>query len=1430
MSTDKPFNIRDSIDQVYLSTVGNDECLNSEGWAQWLAARREMFQQKYLLDPEQLVADQRREQSISRDYQGREILELLQNATDAAKASGVPGQVHVELNGSFLIVANTGRPFTVGGVKSLQTPDLSPKHSKNSKYIGSKGLGFRSILNWTRHPIILSGNLSLAYNADYVHQLIHTLAAKHEQINQVLGDAASESDFPVPLLPFPMHLGSSANRNFVEDKVLFARCEALKDKGFDTVVGMPFDRDQGFANALSQVDILRPEFLLFAEGLSELAVIVNDTGKEANEYWHKTWHAEKQPGDTITIVEKDGVSGEQSQQNWRLYTQTGLIDKNLLQDKDDPDNYHLVVAFQKEGLAEPDNLYSFFPTSIPLPVNALCHASLELEQNRKHLQDGAANHFVLARLAEFLAEKIEEQGVVSDDMHLPRKLIAPENLLQGYQADIEPFENAFIADLKHRKVLPTIGGQLVAAAEAITFPFWLGSYNWVPVDIFPNMVMAMDRDTQRFCDLLEVEEIEGKQFVKQLQGAKTLSLEQRASIALGIIDENLGGSFCYQGLLLDTEGNSLDEDDSVYLPGGSLGEGLVFPDWARVKILYEPLWELLQGKRVRDSARALAIFGVQEYALGALISGLVSAANAAAKEQDEYTVRSTLLLSLYQLYKRYDDPEERPAFPKNLTAIVINQTDEWVPAKRAYFGTGYSGVGEIVSVLYTSMREKLIADKNRYLALGVSEEQLFCFLSWLGVAEWPRMLKLREVESKFKEYALPRLDYPAIFSESNRYRFDNYDALPEGCRFWNVRSLDGIDAIVAADSGTILAWLAKDPRASGWLQDDEKNGTLGFVPHGCQNARLYEGELPSYIHWKIKTSPWLSSGVGKPMAPIECMVNDAAITGIFPKPLQPNKEILQEYSISSELLRLAWLNAGVRSSVEDLESEEIYGLMTEFPERDLGGKLIRKLYNWMVKSADFALELDETGENYQAFIDGGKIYASQGDREGYYPVGEAYHVDVEGFPQELLKSLPIVRLPKKRGAEKIRRVFGINVLDKKAVNEQVVHHTVAACTELANQHFQRAKKYIEIFRRSQFAKAPGQALFERLQIRVCEQIKSQITFNEQMLENQLPQWTYSIQGDQLFICCNPQNANEPYHPLLATTLGDAVASIFGLTDGDSFSKIYQCDEESRAELLGKMIGDDLDDDLDAELQRLIDESLGDSESEPMVTLGPVPEPPPLRPPSSMPPVAPQPEISSAPKTPVWNVPAGVTAEPLDHTPKAPGARIDKRVSSGTGAGGSGNGTGSGTSAPKSDGKAGESLAMLFEESQGRFPLYIGHIQGYKAEGADVLSFRNKEERAVFRSGEDQRAALVERVIESKEKWSGGLVKLTDYEVNAAAKWKDKYFIYRFTPIDTVAVEYQLTALSNPLAQLEAVASSIEISLDAATTALKFKLSGNNYNE
>ncbi len=106
-----------------------------------------------------VVAYYNDEQQTTGDYNGRQILELLQNADDA-KASLV--SFKLDTNNKELVFYNDGESFTLEGIKSIMIPHYSSKVS--STYIGNKGLGFRSILNWANSVSIYSACLKIEFS------------------------------------------------------------------------------------------------------------------------------------------------------------------------------------------------------------------------------------------------------------------------------------------------------------------------------------------------------------------------------------------------------------------------------------------------------------------------------------------------------------------------------------------------------------------------------------------------------------------------------------------------------------------------------------------------------------------------------------------------------------------------------------------------------------------------------------------------------------------------------------------------------------------------------------------------------------------------------------------------------------------------------------------------------------------------------------------------------------------------------------------------------------------------------------------------------------------------------------------------------------------------------------------------------------------
>ncbi len=100
---------------------------------------------------------------VAKEYRGRAVLELLQNAHDVlGRVSGDDRrQVSFVLNSSpmqpELLIANSGRPFLREDFRGICQLAQSPKDPNES--VGNKGLGFRSVLELTTRPEVWSTTL-----------------------------------------------------------------------------------------------------------------------------------------------------------------------------------------------------------------------------------------------------------------------------------------------------------------------------------------------------------------------------------------------------------------------------------------------------------------------------------------------------------------------------------------------------------------------------------------------------------------------------------------------------------------------------------------------------------------------------------------------------------------------------------------------------------------------------------------------------------------------------------------------------------------------------------------------------------------------------------------------------------------------------------------------------------------------------------------------------------------------------------------------------------------------------------------------------------------------------------------------------------------------------------------------------------------------
>lgn len=1375
-------------------------------WADWLQQEKKLFSQVYALKPTNLIAEQRREREISTDYEGREILELLQNAADAAKDSQQHGRVRIELNSSGLIVANTGKEFSADGVSSLQLANISPKRNKEKQLIGSKGLGFRAVLNWSRQPIIRSGSLGLAYNEVFASEQILSLAKKYQNIADALAVEKSRSTL---LLPFPLQITHDTSKEYLNIHFV-ERCDALLSDGFDTVIAMPFDRATSFKNAITQLNELRPEFLLFTEWLKEIHFSIEG-------YEDKKWKVKSNKcSDHVTLVEEK--LNTETISTWSLHRHNGIIPLEFLQDDNSANAFEIVLALKKNGLVEPGQLYSFFPTSIPMPLSVLCHATLELEQNRKHLkEENIGNKYVLQQLAEYLLTVAVEQAHESGDRFRGIDLI---NSRKNFTDDLIYFEKILSRQVMFKSIVPCLGGNLCPPSEATSLH--INTYEFLPVNTFARLAVARDDGDHQFYKKLGIKNLSPKDFFQCLDQIHNKTLFQRAELITGLINSNVSKEYFYSRLLLDSSGKEGVIGDTVF-PNDLAKEDIELPEWADVKLLHSELFSELKVllaergiKGVRSITKALEPFGLKEYSLGALIFGLIRSSNIAidTMPENEDEIRTELLETIFLLYIENDIQQSQTSFPQNAHIRLKNQTGKWVQSASLYLGEGFSFSGKIMQKFLQNKPQCLINYALSFSNLSDDENVLIQFFLWLRVEKWPKTVEIDENIADFDKFTLSSIQYPAKFDD---YVVENLNQISQ-FKPTKIKSVEHLDFILEAESDVILAWLTKDPNFNAVCKPSVSNCTFGVKQGKSRNFRYYRGELPSYVLWKIQHTFWLNGSDGRSYRPIDCLLHSRDVHGVFPTPSKPSHKIKILYSLNDEQIQIALLNAGVKNSLDDLSSEDVYRILNMLPSRDPEGKVANKFYRWLIKTTDF--DIDFSGTEYKKYMKSGYMWSKCSKIIGYLPTSEVYHIDIEGIPPGLMKHLATSMLPKKRGALKVKSFFGIEVIDKSSIQERMIHHTVAACSVDANACLQKSKEYISFYRHQQSMKVINEDLFSQLNLTVCTEFSNEIVYNKITEVHSNQPGSYTFQEGTLYVVCDELKDNDATNSLLANTIGDAIASIFELIEGTPFAQLYSCAPEDKPQLLTRMLGDDFDGDMPTALLGFKEESMAkddfliipegaldtksvDTDTTPQTNDG----------------------VNNTPNKPIsesddiWNVPENMIIEPKLHVAQDSTSFVGTKVSGGRTSGG-----GSViTVSRKSSGEVGEQLAMLFERKQGRFPVRVGHITGYNAPGCDILSFTSINNFDKFMAG-DYSSKLIARFIDAKEKRSGGRVKISLNEVNAAERRKERYYLYRFRKIIGSPFSYNLTLLNNPLyAGDNVVSSRIEVSLEHALGAKEFNI-------
>jgi len=357
-------------------------------------------------------------------YRDRVIVELAQNAADAATRAGIAGRLVLDLSGDVLSATNTGSPLDAAGVESIAVARASAKRNQPGT-VGRFGVGFAAVLSVTDEPSIRSRTGSVRWSrAD--------AGAAVAEVTELAGELA-ERDGRAPVLRLPFEADGSA-----------------ADDG-DTTVVLPLRDADAISAVRQQLGGLDAALLFALPALGE--VVVRIDGDE------RVLRAERFGDD---VVVSDGSTASR----WWVVEAEGQLDPDLLSDRPaeerTADRWQLTWALPVTA----DGALAELPASIvrvvhaptatddPLTVPAVLVASYPLDATRRRVTTGPLADSVTAAAAEVLVAALADRRLDPSYLRIVPAGF-PDGALDG------AMHTALLGELRATAWLPVAGDDAV---------------------------------------------------------------------------------------------------------------------------------------------------------------------------------------------------------------------------------------------------------------------------------------------------------------------------------------------------------------------------------------------------------------------------------------------------------------------------------------------------------------------------------------------------------------------------------------------------------------------------------------------------------------------------------------------------------------------------------------------------------------------------------------------------------------------------------------------------------------------------------------------------------------------------------------------------------------------------------------------------------
>ncbi|MDD3232318.1 MAG: hypothetical protein PHO06_03105 [Clostridia bacterium] len=993
--------------------------------------------------------------NIAKDYEGREIFELLQNCEDASTDQNFFRDVSVKitLKDNELKIQNTGEPFSLDGITSLMYQTLSPKSKVKLKTIGYKGLGFRSVLNWSSDIKIFTKEYSVAFSKSITDEWYSTLS---DEIKKEMEDRK----IPVPILKIGKNISAEKNE---------------LDENYDTCIRLLCDQDK-IDKILTELKTFKFYELLFLQHINKIEIKIED------DYWREI-ECVLEEGNKSIISYRDSL-GTDSLSEWQMYYPNEKIEVEL-EEKDKSGKVQKViknfdVAFGyplddtiQHELRKSGVLFSYFATSNEFRLPFICHATFELESNRKNINDNSNNKRLVPYLIDEICKFAELIAMQMKDFSALNMLITDQNFGRldhkgfGFYLGIKD-ENAFQKlsnGLKDKiltlNIFPTVSSICKKASEVKYSRYKWADY--INVNDFSDLMLQPPIDTnQSIINYLnqKLSFYTDDEMIKNLNKSLDLYDEKKLIELTYLFVMQFPFSKSAPRTIIDESGNRIKEENAnIYLNKES-DVSLSFPKWSKSYFIKQSFEDALKNKFEASTKRSLADkltkFNVDEYSYLPVLRSLISQAG---NDKEKAIDLIKVLYASWESRGKLDvDIWSLPSRPK---IQVVNRNGQVIDASSCYLGNEYdNALGErllkCINITDFIAEPKVFELDNKDLtALRKFFNEIFvASFPKIELIDLPYIQRKKYLEFNKTKYSLLKVD------KTWEEPYDYEDLRINTVKVYTIANIE--DILSESKSEDILLWTVKDRLLNdklGKYNESEKSFIKGRPYKKVDDRFVSYNQMLSYLNFIFSTSKWIEAEDGIKKMPKELVIDSTlpkAFSQFIATPIFDENLLIQngisKFSALDILLKL-----GAVDDIKKLDKELIYKILLELPEKDITNEFGGSIYDWLNKKFD-TNDLDSlvaNNTNYSKFLKEGKLLCYS--NRGYVPVAEVSYIDKKVVCESILQKMNTMKLHRRAGGPKIEKMFGA----KSFKGVEISNISVTKCDDKTQQEFNKAYEILK---------------------------------------------------------------------------------------------------------------------------------------------------------------------------------------------------------------------------------------------------------------------------------------------------------------------------------------------------------------------------------